>query len=122
MRYRLRTGDSPMLKVAPQEAPKGPKKDRSPSFPFIPLQTAIERLTTFEPKFGRHATPANKAGLAWGIKAGRSHADQTLAALKSFGLVLYKGTGPARDVMLSEDGRNYLRVQQEGVKDLILKT
>ncbi len=81
-------------------ASKG-KKDRSPSFPFIPLGAAIDRLAAFEAKFGRHPTPADKAGLAWGIKEGSSQADQTLAALRSFGLVIYKGTGPKREVSIS---------------------
>lgn len=97
------------------------KKDRSPSFPFIPLQTAIERMTAFEGKFGRHPTPANKVGLAWDMKERSSQADQTLAALRSFGLVVYKGNGPAREVSLSEEGRNYLRAQQDTIKEAILK-
>lgn len=102
-------------------APKKAKKDRSPSFPFIPLQVAIDRLASFEQKFGRHPTPANKAGLAWGMKEQSSQADQTLAALRSFGLVQYQGAGSDREVTISEEGRNYLRVQQESTKEEILK-
>lgn len=97
-------------------------KDRSPSFPFIPLQTAIQRLDAFEKKFGRHPTPANKAGLAWGMKERSSQADQTLAALRSFGLIKYDGSGPSRQATLTDDGRNYLRAQQETVKKELLKT
>jgi hypothetical protein len=101
-------------------APKG-SKDRSPSFPFIPLQTAIDRLEAFEKKFGRHPAPANKAGLAWSMKETSSQADQTLAALKSFGLIKYEGMGTARHAVITEDGRNYLRAQQDSVKKEILK-
>jgi hypothetical protein len=107
------------------EATKSPEskgsKDRSPSFPFIPLKTAIERLEAFEKKFGRHPAPAAKAGIAWDMKEKSSQADQTLAALKSFGLVRYDGVGPARHAVLTDEGRNYLRAQQDSVKKQILK-
>jgi hypothetical protein len=96
-------------------------RDRSPSFPFISLRTAFERLESLEKKFGRHATPASKAGLAWGWKEKSGQGDQTLAALKSYGLVQYNGMGPARHVVLTDEGRNYLRAQQESVKADIRK-
>lgn len=98
-----------------------PPKDRSPSFPFIPLQTAVERLVAFEQTFGRHETPANKVGRAWKMKDGSSQAFQTLAALKSFGLLDYKGVGPARPMFITEDGRMYLRAQQETIKRDVLR-
>lgn len=102
--------------------PTKAKKDRSPSFPFIPLGTAVDRLIAFDAKFGRHPTPANKVGLAWGFKEGSSQADQTLAALRSFGLVIYKGIGPKREVSISEEGRTYLRAEQEVTKASIIKS
>src|SRR5438874_2249590 len=98
------------------------KSDRSPSFPFIPLGTAIERLVAFEKYAGRHPIPAKKAGAAWGMKEQSSQADQTLAALRSFGMVEYTGTGAAREASITEQGRNYLRAQQEETKIEILKT
>ncbi len=96
-------------------------KDRSPSFPFIPLQAAAEKLAAFESYFGRHPTPAAKAGLAWKMKEKSSQSDQTLAALRSFGLVEYRGMGATRQVTLTSEGRNYLRAQQDSVKKQILK-
>jgi hypothetical protein len=109
-----------MVEAAKPVEAKG-TKDRSPSFPFIPLKTAIERLEAFEVKFGRHPAPASKAGIAWGMKEKSSQADQTLAALKSFGLIKYEGMGASRHAILTEEGRNYLRAQQESVKKEILK-
>lgn len=105
------------------EAPAGPKgaKDRSPSYPFIPLQAAIERLAAFEDTFKRHPAPANKVGLAWKMKEASSQAAQTLAALKAFGLVDYQGSSADRVAVISEDGRTYLRAQQESVKREVLK-
>lgn len=101
-------------------ASKAPR-DRSPSFPFIGLPTVIERLEAFEAKFGRHPAPANKAGLAWGMKEGSSQAFQTIAALKSFGMLDYQGSGPTRLTSLTETGRNYLRAQQDNVKRGIVR-
>ncbi len=97
-------------------------KDRSPSFPFIPLETAIERLVAFDRYFGRHPTPADKAGLAWGYKDKSSQADQTLGALRSFGLALYKGTGPKREISVSSEGRTYLRAEQDSTRESVVKT
>jgi hypothetical protein len=110
-----------MAEQAAPAASKG-KKDRSPSFPFIPLSVAVQRLEAFESYFGRHPATAARAGLAWGLKEASSAADQTLAALRSFGLVEYNGTGPRREVSVSEDGRKYLRAQQDSVKEAVLKT
>lgn len=109
-----------MAETAKPQEPKA-SKDRSPSFPFIPLATAVERLVAFEKKFGRHPAPAGKVGLAWDMKEKSSQADQTLAALKSFGLIKYEGMGTARHAVLTDEGRNYLRAQQESVKKEILK-
>jgi hypothetical protein len=107
---------------APQaQSPKG-TKDRSPSFPFIPLKTAIERLEAFDKKFGRHPVPASKAAIAWDMKEKSSQGDQTLAALKSYGLIKYDGMGAARHASLTDTGRNYLRAQQESIKKDILKS
>lgn len=116
-----------MPRIAPKPVPtpevSGGKtsRDRSPSFPFVPLQTAIERLTAFEKYFGRRPAPVTHAGLAWGMKGKSSQADQTLAALRSFGLIEYEGSGVDRKAIISEDGRTYLRTQQETTKRQVLK-
>lgn len=106
---------------ASQALTKAPR-DRSPAYPFISLKAAVERLGAFDAKFGRRPTPADKAGLAWGMKEKSSQAFQTLATLKSFGLVEYKGANTDRVVLLTDDGRNYLRAQQPEVKAAILKS
>jgi hypothetical protein len=93
-----------------------PQKDRSPSYPFIPLETALQRLAAFEQTFGRHPTPAGKVGLAWGMKEESSQAGQVLAALKAFGLVKYEGAAAARTASLTDDARNYLRAQQDSIR------
>jgi len=96
-------------------------RDRSPAFPIISLRTAIDRLTAFEKAFGRHQTPVTKVGLAWDMKETGSQAGQTLAALKYFGLVQYDGKGNTRKAFITEEGRNYLRMQQDEGKQKLLK-
>jgi len=95
-------------------------KDRSPSYPFISLQVAVDRLIALDAMFGRHPAPASKVGLAWKMKPGSSQAAQTLAALKSFGFVDYTGASEDRAAVISEDGRTFLRAQQDSVKREVL--
>ncbi len=94
------------------------KRDRSPAFPQIPLGEAVERLAAFEKYFGRHPAPLDKAGAAWNLK----QCGEILAALKHFGFSEYTGPSDHRAVVITEDGRNLLRAQQESVRrDIIQK-
>jgi len=106
--------------MAEQQAEKV-ARERSPSFPFISLKAAVARLQDFEEKFLRQEPTADRVYLAWGMKGDTSQSQQTLAALKSFGLIDYKGTGPKRPVAISDMGRKYLRAQQDGIKQDLLK-
>ena len=56
-----------------------------------------------------------------GYKGDTSQAQQTLAALKAFGLLEYKGSGPKRSVMISDFARTFLRANQESLKESVLK-
>jgi hypothetical protein len=62
-----------------------------------------------------------KVGLAWEIKANSSQALQTIATLKSYGLLHYEGATNARMVVLTQEARDYLRAQQDRIKAAILK-
>jgi hypothetical protein len=97
------------------------QRDRSPAFPIVPLETALNRLTEFEAHFKRSAARPEKVGEAWGINA-RAYADRIAAALRYFGLLEYQGTGKDRSVVVSDDGRKYLRAQQEETKRQVVKT
>jgi hypothetical protein len=97
------------------------KRDRSPGYPFISLKTAIKRLAEFEKYFTRYPAPMDKVGLAWNMKPSSSQAAQTMSALKYFGLLRYDDSGESRVVSLTDDGRNYLRAQQDEIKQEIVK-
>jgi hypothetical protein len=93
------------------------KRDRSPAFPAIPLGEAVEKLMAFEKTFGRHPAPYDKAGMAWGLK----QAGDYVAALRYYGFVEYIGNGDERQIVITEPGRNLLRVQQESTKQTLLR-
>jgi hypothetical protein len=55
------------------------------------------------------------------MKEKSSQAAQILAALRSFGLIDYQRNGEITEAAISEDGRTYLRAQQESIKREVLK-
>jgi len=96
------------------------QRDRSPAFPVIGLKTAIERLVEFEAYYKRSAARPEKVGEARGIKT-KAYADRMAAALRYFGLLEYQGAGKDRTIAVSEEGRKYLRAQQEETKQEVIK-
>src|SRR5271169_1479698 len=97
------------------------QRDRSPSFPFIPLKAAIERLVAFEEHHKRVPVQPDRIGPAWGMKPNTSQAQQTLAALKAYGLLETRRGDTGRVVAVSDEGRTYLRAQQETIKEGVLR-
>src|ERR1700758_2914707 len=93
------------------------KRDRSPAFPQVPLGEAVDRLVAFEKRFGRHPAPLDRAGAAWGIK----QCGDILASLRYFGFLEYAGGSDARQVVITDEGRNLLRAQQDSTKREIIR-
>ncbi|HXQ53775.1 MAG TPA: hypothetical protein VN802_21970 [Stellaceae bacterium] len=98
----------------------GQQRDRSPAFPIIPLQTALERLAQFEAHFKRSPARAEKVGDAWNIGT-KAYVDRIAAALRYYGLLEYQGAGKDRHVVVSEEGRKYLKAQQEETKREVIR-
>lgn len=96
------------------------QRDRSPAFPVVALETALQRLVDFEAHFKRSPAPPEKIGAAWKITT-KAYADRIAAAMRYFGLLEYQGSGKDRSVIVSEEGRNYLKAQQETTKQEIIK-
>jgi hypothetical protein len=78
------------------------QKDRSPNFPFIPLGSALERARQFYLKEKRGIAPFKVAAEHWRYSAASSGAVQTAAALKSYGLMADVGSGPDRQLKLTD--------------------
>jgi hypothetical protein len=96
-----------MEQQAQQKAAK-PKlpKHRSPNYPLIGLEKALERARTIQDQARNHFAPINVVYQLWKYKTGLG--DQTLAALKAFGLAEIKGEKGARQVRLTEAAQRIL--------------
>src|SRR6266853_1449476 len=77
-------------------------KERSPNFPFIPLDEAVTRAREFYDKEKRGVAPFEVAVRHWGYSPSSSGAKQTVAALKQYGLMEDEGSGRQRGVRLSD--------------------
>lgn len=80
------------------------KKHRSPPYPGISLQDALERAKTFFKKEGKHETLVSTALTHWGYSSKSSGGLITIAALKGYGLMGDKGGGTDRKVFLTPFG------------------
>ena len=96
------------------------QRDRSPSYPIIPIGVALERLEAFEEHFKRSPARSGAVGGAWGIKA-NAYAGRTVAALKYYGLLDYEQSENGRQIVISDEGRTYLRAQQENIKQDVIR-
>lgn len=79
-------------------------KDRSPNFPFISLEVAIERAKQFYAEEKRGAAPYLRAVRHWHYSPTSSGAMQTIGALKMYGLLaeIGSGSGDARQFQLTD--------------------
>lgn len=77
-------------------------RERSPNFPFITLEAALERARQFHQAEKRGAAPFPAAAQHWKYSPSSSGAIQTVAALKSYGLMVDEGSGSNRRVRLTE--------------------
>lgn len=78
------------------------KRVRSPSYPSISLDTAIQKLTDFHSAEGRNESILAVGIQHFGYSPTSGSGQKALAALSSFGLIDVAGTGPSRRVKVSE--------------------
>lgn len=89
------------------------KKHRSPAYPFLGLETAIERARQVYEKERTHPAALPVMAGHWGFKAKSSGGLQTAAALKQYGLLEESaGSGAERRLKLSELARQILLQQK----------
>src|ERR1035437_5342820 len=78
------------------------KRERSPNFPFIGLAAAIQRARDFYDQEKRGSAAVSVIATHWGYSPKSSGLIQTVAALKSYGLMEDEGRGEARRLRLTE--------------------
>lgn len=81
---------------------RGKKEGRSPGYPAINLETALDRARLVMDKEKKHyAAQATLFG-HWGYGPKSSMGMLVLAALKKYGLIEYKGAGDSREAKLTD--------------------
>jgi len=79
-------------------------KDRSPNFPFISLTQAVDRAQAFYEQERKGAAPVGRAALHWKYSPSSSGLLQTIAALKSYGLMSDESAEGGRRLRLTDLG------------------
>lgn len=77
-------------------------KGRSPSYPGVNLEVAVQRARQLYSKERQHSTAVGTIAVHWGYKSLNGPGAVTLAALKKFGLVVDDGTGADRRANLTD--------------------
>lgn len=89
------------------------KSKRSPKFPFIDLETAINRARVFYNNERRQSAAVPIAVDHWGYKPKTSGGLQTIGALKGYGLLEDEGSKDARRVKLTQRALQILLDERE---------
>ncbi|MFQ5954863.1 MAG: hypothetical protein ACE5JZ_07360 [Kiloniellales bacterium] len=97
------------------------KRERSPSFPYIPLEKAIERVRAMEQQHKQFEAVPAVVAKTWGITPKSSTFLQTIAALKAFGLTDDHGVGKNRKLRVSDLARRILHDTRPGAREAALK-
>ncbi len=81
-----------------------PTRVRSPSYPYVDLETAIEKIKTMD-NFTKRTPVLVKTMLPrWGFESGKSaHGMKLVAALKSYGLIGDSGKKENRKIQITDD-------------------
>lgn len=96
--------------------PSGKQKrgeGRSPAYPFIPVQKALERVQELYDQESAHPAPLKSAMAAWNYSPKSSGGRQTLATMRYYGLIEVTGEGDARMVKVSDLGRKIILDKRE---------
>jgi hypothetical protein len=97
------------------------RKERSPSFPFISLKRAVERLKEMADNHRRGQPRMVTVGTTWGYGPKSSGLLQTTAALKAFGLIDDLGSGPDRKIQVSDLGWRILQDERPGAREAAIR-
>lgn len=107
--------------MAEEEDIKRKSTNRSPPFPFIALDRALQRMQELLEYSKGHAVRVQSAVQAWGYNPKSSGGVQTIGALKGFGLIDDSGSGDDRRVFLSELGKRLSRNPPADIKIQLLR-
>jgi hypothetical protein len=95
------------------EKTKKRRVGRSPAYPYISVQKALEQAKALHAQEGDYAAPLPSAVSAWGYSPKSSGGRQTLATMKYYGLIEIAGEGDGRKIKVSDIARRILLDQRE---------
>ncbi len=90
---------------------------KSPPFPAIPLQRAIERAEQLYRIERDHLVPIASAARAWGMSPTSSSPIQAVGALRQYNLIVDDGAGAARKIRLTNDALRIVLDKQPDSRD-----
>lgn len=89
------------------------KVGRSPAYPSVSIQKALDKVKALYEREGDYAAPLASATVAWGYSAKSSGGRQLLATLRYYGLIEVQGDGDTRKIKVSDIARRILLDQRE---------
>lgn len=89
------------------------RRHRSPSYPSLSLEKALEKLQVLVRHDGRHAAPVDAVYDHWGYTAGSSQGSQAASALRQYGLVAAANAKAGRTLQVTELGWRILHEERD---------
>jgi hypothetical protein len=89
------------------------RRERSPSYPAIPLAAAVERARVLYRQEKSYPTPINTILEHWNYRHRSGSGLVTVAALLKFGLLEDEGSGPTRRARITELAQRIIRDNRE---------
>lgn len=93
--------------------PRGSRLGRSPAYPGIGLEQAVERVKQVRGAQGSHFAHVDAVCDVWDLSPRASKARVTLAALRYFGLMDFEGRGQDRRAKVSQLGLDILFTEED---------
>ncbi len=81
---------------------------RSPPYPTLPIQRAIERAEQLYRQERDHAVPVSSAARAWGVSPTSSSPIAIAGALRQYGLIEYEGDGNSKKLRVTHEALRIL--------------
>jgi hypothetical protein len=96
------------------------KRERSPSFPYIDLMSAVDLLRKLFNAAKLNEMRLSDIANEWGMSAKSGSFTRYVSALTQFELIEANGTGDSRRIKVSSEGRRILDDNREGIFENLL--
>lgn len=97
------------------------KQGRSPAYPALSLEQAVDKAKTLYDKEGRTSVPLALINQAWGYAPNSGPANLAVSAIKKYGLLVDSGSGPQRKGQLTDAALSILHNPSPEVRGSLLK-